>query len=497
MAQVRELATSRWSASLSVPFTVSRLRASGRTSAALAVYEASASSGSTDVWLHAIAYPEILIDLRRTEDALAALVEGRELIDRTGSRMLALLNEVLRAKHAIRLRDDPALALEILEPLGVSPAAEGFGFLAEVAECWRGRALLMLDRDDEALSELERSVEHMRRGERGLELPTAAVYLAEARWRAGDEEGADAAAELALAGCASLGSQHTLLQALTDHPAVLTRCMDAEPRADSAWHGVSRRLVQERERRDLPSGRRIELQEFGEVRLLVDGQEVRPRIAKSSELLAHLVDRPGRKARRIDLLDALFDGRDDTAARTYLRQAILHLREALPQADALSVDKLTVSLHPDVVLSSQAQQFDVLLSEAGRLLGQEQTAALEAALALYDGGEFFRGRSSAWIDAQRERLTTLAAEARMTLAETHLRAGEHAAAARHAQDTVRTDPYRERGWQILMQIAAAVGDHDAVIGAYRECRASLAGVGIEPSPATQALVDSLRSRARA
>ena len=81
----------------------------------------------------------------------------------------------------------------------------------------------------------------------------------------------------------------------------------------------------------------------------------------------------------------------------------------------------------------------------------------------------------------------------MTLAETHLRAGEHAAAARHAQDAVRTDPYRERGWQILMQIAAAVGDHDAVIGAYRECRASLAGVGIEPSPATQALVDSLRS----
>ena len=120
MAQVRELATSRWSASLSVPFTVSRLRASGRTSEALAVYEASASSGSTDVWLHAIAYPEILIDLRRTEDALAALVEGRRMIDRTGSRMLALLNEVLRAKHAIRLRDDPALALEILEPLGLA-----------------------------------------------------------------------------------------------------------------------------------------------------------------------------------------------------------------------------------------------------------------------------------------------------------------------------------------------------------------------------------------
>ena len=97
------------------------------------------------MWLHAIAYPEILIDLRRTEDALAALVEGRELIDRTGSRMLALLNEVLRAKHAIRLRDDPRWR-SILSSRSEGLARRGwaFGFLAEVAECWRGRALLML-----------------------------------------------------------------------------------------------------------------------------------------------------------------------------------------------------------------------------------------------------------------------------------------------------------------------------------------------------------------
>ena len=78
----------------------------------------------------------------------------------------------------------------------------------------------------------------------------------------------------------------------------------------------------------------------------MDGAEVRPRIAKSYELLAYLLDRPEREARRDDLMNALFDGRDGTAARTYLRQAILHLREALPRADALVVDKRTVALDP-------------------------------------------------------------------------------------------------------------------------------------------------------
>jgi DNA-binding SARP family transcriptional activator len=276
----------------------------------------------------------------------------------------------------------------------------------------------------------------------------------------------------------------------------VARRLDAEPGVDSEWHGISRLLLQQRRHRPVPQGRHIELQEFGDVHLLVDGVEVRPRIAKSYELLAHLVDCPGRAARRDDLMDALFDGRDDTSSRTYLRQAILHLREALPRADALDVDKHTVALHPEVVLSSQAQQFEILVAEAGRLIGEHQTNAIEAALALFDRGEFFRGRSSAWIDDKRDKLAALAATARMAAAETNLLAGVHGGARRHAEAAVRADPYRERGWQILMQVAAAVGDRDAVISAYRECRAALADVGLEPSAVTQALVDELRAAPR-
>ena len=39
----------------------------------------------------------------------------------------------------------------------------------------------------------------MRRAHRHLELPAAAVFLAEAEWRAGDEDAHDAACEIAYA----------------------------------------------------------------------------------------------------------------------------------------------------------------------------------------------------------------------------------------------------------------------------------------------------------
>jgi len=69
----------------------------------------------------------------------------------------------------------------------------------------------------------------MVRGDRILELPTAAVYLAEAYWRAGDEDASDQAADLALDAAQRQGSNHLLLQALDDVPAVPTRRLDAEP----------------------------------------------------------------------------------------------------------------------------------------------------------------------------------------------------------------------------------------------------------------------------
>ena len=205
-----------------------------------------------------------------------------------------------------------------------------YRFIGEQADTWRGLALLGRGEDARALAHLERAVATMTAGDRLIELPTAAVYLSEARWRADDESGADAAADLAFETARAQGSNHHLLKALASFPAVVTRRLDAEPRADSPWHELGRALRAQDVSVDLPFAAQVELREFGEPEILVDGVTApRPRIAKSYALLAFLTTRPGAEATREDLLTALFDGRSDDSARAYLRQAIHQLREVL------------------------------------------------------------------------------------------------------------------------------------------------------------------------
>jgi len=101
------------------------------------------------------------------------------------------------------------------------------GYLAEEVDSWYGYALLLENDDEAAPQRLRRAVTSMRRSDRMLELPTAAVYLAEAEWRAGDEDAARRAADVALEAARRQGSNYMLLQALANFPAVATRRLDA------------------------------------------------------------------------------------------------------------------------------------------------------------------------------------------------------------------------------------------------------------------------------
>lgn len=83
----------------------------------------------------------------------------------------------------------------------------------------------------------------MHEADRTLELCAAAVYLAEAEWRAGDPDAADRAADLALATAGRLGTQHALLGALRAFPGVLSRRLGGLTGADSPWHSLGRPLL--------------------------------------------------------------------------------------------------------------------------------------------------------------------------------------------------------------------------------------------------------------
>jgi ATP/maltotriose-dependent transcriptional regulator MalT/DNA-binding SARP family transcriptional activator len=490
--QLAEESATRWIDAVSGARRIAVLRAMGQTQRAVELYEQVRARGQATVQVEAWTGPEVMIDAGREREAREAIARGRRLARQCGAAMYECLNDLAEAKLELRLGGDPSAARAVLDRLESRGAAARAPTIRDPLDMWYGLALLLEGRDDEALVRLRRAVESMVAGDRMLELPTAAVYLAEAEWRAGDEEAADRAADLALYGAHRQGANHVLLQALGDFPLVASRRIDAEPGADSPWHEIGRALIVQGAALGAAPRASVELIEFGRRAIVVDGEEARPRIAKTYELLAYLVTRPEGGAGRDELLEVLFDGRIDDSTRAYLRQAVRWLRHVLPGERSLVVEGGRVSVGDGVLVTSESTVLESRLVEAARLQGEDRLAATLGALEIFDRGEYLPGSHLRWIDERRDRLVELATDARYEAAELAFAAGSLDRAERLAAEVLRTDPFREAAWRLTMRAANALGDHDGVIRAYQRCESALAQIGTDPAPSTRELLERLR-----
>jgi len=236
----------------------------------------------------------------------------------------------------------------------------------------------------------------------------------------------------------------------------------------------------------------VELAEFGRPALTVGGVEVSPGLSKSFELLAYLANGEREEVSRERLLDALFDGRREASTTAYLRQASLKLRKAVPDVLDPSSRPGTVRLSSSVRVTTESRRLISLLGEAAATRGEERLALLLAALEIADRGPYLSSVSSVWAEDRRQRLEELVRSARLEAAEVALAVGQLAQARRLAEAVVTADPYREAAWRLLMRLAAALGDQDRVIAAYRSCVAALHEIGAQPSGATVALLRDFR-----
>jgi hypothetical protein len=260
-----------------------------------------------------------------------------------------------------------------------------------------------------ALELLREPVESMRRGDRTLALASALVYLAEAEWRTGAEEESDRAAAEALEVAERQGSRRELLLALADFPSVHSRRLDLGPAGESVWRSLARALVVRSEggRGRSANGRgRImspvdaHLREFGEPTLVVGEAVVRPKIRKSLELLPYLLAAPSARAPREEILTALWNGRDDEPTRAYLRQALRHLRDVLP--DGVEVTAAASSLALEGPVTSEGLEVDALILEAAREPDDRRLDLLLSVLGTSSGLTFFEGSEGVrWIDERR------------------------------------------------------------------------------------------------
>jgi DNA-binding SARP family transcriptional activator len=489
LGQLTDDPPSPWIELVMGPGRIGALRATGRTAEALQHYEAPRRRGLFARMLESFTGPDLLLDAGRVDEARAALARGGKLARASGAPGWVALHHIAEARLALRADHDPARATAALAE--IDPPASDSPLVRELAQTWGGLAALLEDDQDTALSSLCAAVAGMRESGRILELPTAAVYLAEAEWRAGNQDAADQAADIALQAAREQGSNHVLLQALADFPAVVARRIDAEPHADSAWHGIGRALVAQGVAVETRISPAIELLEFGRTAIILNGTEVRPSLAKCYELLGFLAARNGAPANRDELLDALFDARADESTRSYLRKTIIGVRRLLPP-DALSVCDGRVGLGANVALASESARLEQELAAAARLQGSELVTATEEALRPLARGEYFAGIGSVWVDERRHQLAEVATAARAAAAEAAFAADRYPDAQRLAEAVLAADPLREAMWRTLMRVRNAVGDYDGVVSTFAQCQRALGAAEIAPAAATRALLDQLR-----
>lgn len=483
--------SSLWGRSVVAAWGASAARATGRTREALDLYRTAVSDGFSTVGsFHALVIVDILLDLGQFQEADEVLSRGREIVAQTGSIVFEMQRLMSEAKVLLIAHGDLSGARAKLDFVQLNMPLARYAYIQEFVDTLYGRILLQTGKPDEARVRLRGAVEGMLRADRILELPSAAVMLAEAEWGVGDEGAADEAADLALEAAVRQGSNHILLQALRVFPAVLSRRLDAEPEGESPWHDLGRGLrMVGASQRSAPGSRGL-IRDFGASHLEFDGDVVNVQLTKSFELLYALALCP-QGASRNELLEKLFDGRNDDSARSYLRQSVSKLRKVIP--DELRVDSADGRFFlRGAAVECESARFEERITGAARFRGRERLDVLANALAGFDRGPLLPGFESRWVEERRRYLGEVEVEARLDVARIHLELGEYEAARTAADLVVANDPYREDGWRLMMRLAAALGDSDHVLAEYRRCESALESLGTSPTATTRNLLETLR-----
>lgn len=467
---------------------VGALRALGRTAEAAELLENLPSTTWTAVRTRA----ELMADTGQHELAYTALLQGRDNLALSGSNLYRMFSLLFEASLALRARKDTQFARAALNEVEREATALRRARIVEQLHLWRGLAALFDEDQETATRELRAAVEVMTEWDRLLLLPTAAVYLSEAEWRAGDPDAADAAADLAVEGSDRQGSRHLLIQALKEFPAVISRRLDAEniTDSDSTWHALGRAVLDHEAISLHQLNARVTVLDVGEQAIDVDGVEVVPKLVKSVELLAYLVTAGGR-ASRTTLIASLFENSSADSAAAYFRMALSGLRKVLPADAPLGLDNNDV-VWDGSSLTSASTSLERGMAALSQLPPLQQREQVEKLIVGLSAGEFLPQSRSEWVLARREHLENLLTDALEMGAHIAFRDDDYRRAGELGQQVLDRDPLRERSWRLLMRVASAVGDGDRVTSTYRRCAQALAEIGATPELGTVALAKQLR-----
>lgn len=476
-------------------YGIASLRERGEIGDARAAFDAADATGWTwgfaDFWRHLEA--ELVFAEGDREGGLQLVREARALTRSLGHQPADRgIFAVTEGKMLVRLgRVDEAV--ELLRNTRAWCEGRGLPCFREWADTWLAGALLARgDAPAEAIGLLEGAIDGMRAAERILELCAAWVFLAEARWRAGDEAGHDAAADAARAAALEMGTLGPLLTVLEDVPDVLARRVDAGGPDAAEWRALATSAGPVRDRTGFHTIR-ILLGTLGRPRVEVDGVEREIAPPRALEVAARVARAGAGGLSRATLAEQVMD--DSADAANYLRQVIHRLRRLAPEGVELVSDGGRLRWSPQGAVVTEDQLVTSLLARARRELGSTRRATLAAALEIAERGALVASDESPAAKRRRDELVAAVSEARRDYAELLLTAGRAAEALTVARASVADEPYREDGWRLVMRAMAVTAGASAAVPIYVECVRVLATIGLTPSSETSDLLDRLRGPA--
>jgi DNA-binding SARP family transcriptional activator len=108
---------------------------------------------------------------------------------------------------------------------------------------------------------------------------------------------------------------------------------------------------------------------------------------------------------------------------------------------------------------------------------------------------FVEGASGPWVERRRARHRDLHLRSVEVLAEVWIRRGDQILALADTEEALRSEPFRESLYRLLMKAHAGSGNRAEALRSYERCRRLLADdLGVDPSPETEAIyLDIVRS----
>ena len=213
-------------------------------------------------------------------------------------------------------------------------------------------------------------------------------------------------------------------------------------------------------------------------------------------VFAYLLAEQGRPVPRGELAEALWGDAPPATwekalsvlvskLRSLLNECGLDGSEALTSAFGCYQLALPAGTWIDLVAADEAVSAAELALAAGDVERARTEASTAESLARHT---FLPGEDARWVEEKRSELRETLVRALECLAVTHRLGGDTRAAVRAAEELVELEPYRERGYRLLMEAQSAAGDDAEALRTYERCRRLLADeLGTYPSSETEAI----------